>query len=979
MKLDSFEEVKKAYETAQTQWHSGDLRGAYDLLLEVFTTRLLSSHLIDADVKVMQSLADLAGLFGEFQGADHLLQGAISLYEAANSQYWADYTRLRRIQLSLDRGYLYQAQEWLQEMAPRIGDIEEIQFTSFGLLQWEESRIWINVEPQEQIVLFVELYLAMGRLLCSLGQYGQALESFKRGLFHTEGTEIPSLTNQTIVPFKLAIASAHLEKGDLTEADICLSTIEDQLERHQHPEYYIQWLEISGKLNLLRGEFGKGLEQFKQVRATCRQFGVHRAELRSTLNLAYVLILLNQTSKAHDYLVEAKVDASTLQDKVLASRVELLLRLVNARNHSLVVGNPITVSEMRKKTNDKLDSEDEEVKLDLRNSPNYLTLFEDRSLAFQWQLGDLNLGTANALLKQIKTVFQDTDSCLIKSQIQILEGIFAYYQGMEKGYLNRDQTVPNIDNLRDANKFLGEACVKLEEIGLKPLLWQTNRILGWCRTYLNYPTDELEALTESTNRLLSELTESLTDEDRAIYLINKWTADEEYMAARINQLQQLKQRLSRSPFWLKPWLYLSLIQRLDNLIKHIDRYKDVLVKRTIKEQNIKVHNAPSSFSFWRHIIFHPQKRVTLSFLLLPDRIFVVRFWRFFCDFVVIPTTRLEVRNTVQKWHEKIKGINGGRDLSIIPDDDSFESVMATVTSESQNIANHLATILKIPLLLQKLPKKTKALIIVPDDILHGFPFAIISHQNKYLVENYALSIAYELSGIKSTKSIFKKPYKPLIVGVSQGTNQFPPLPAVREEINQVIRWLQINNQKNLCTLTDNLANKPAVLKGLSEASFLHMACHGTFESNRPDQSGLVLISNNGKKEILSLRELSNLDLTRLKHATLSSCWSADHFILPGRWIISVPETLWRSGTQSILACLWEVYDPVAVSFMTRFYYYLNRYPRDEALRRTQLECIECRLPNCHNIDTSNPLFWAGFNLYGDYRFLNTRFLQKYNR
>ena len=137
------------------------------------------------------------------------------------------------------------------------------------------------------------------------------------------------------------------------------------------------------------------------------------------------------------------------------------------------------------------------------------------------------------------------------------------------------------------------------------------------------------------------------------------------------------------------------MQRLNALVEHIDRYKDVLVKRRIKEQNIEVKNSPSSISLWQRLITHPRKRVTLSFLLLPDRVFVVRAWKFFFDFAVIPTTRLEVRNTVQRWHERIKGINGSRDLSALPDEDSYESVMAVVANENQNIANYLAKILAI--------------------------------------------------------------------------------------------------------------------------------------------------------------------------------------------------------------------------------------------------------------------------------------------
>jgi hypothetical protein len=973
--FDSFEKVKAAFEEAQTRWQEGNLWEAYELLLEIFTSRLLSGHLIDADLKVIQSLADLAGLFGEFQAADDLLQGAISLYETANSQRWADYTRLRLIQLGLDRGTLSQVRKWFKKMAPRIGDIEDIHFSPFGLEQWEKDCIWPNTEPQERTILFSELYLAMGRLLSALGQYGDALEVLKRGLSHTEGEEVPSLAGQTVVPLRLAIASAHLEKGDLAEADTSLFRLQNQLKYPQHPEYSIRWLELSGKLNLLRGELGKGLERFREVQTTCRQLRSQRAVLRSTLNLAHVLILLNQTSTAQNYLVDAQVDASAIGDAALASRAELLLSLVSVRSRSLVVGSPITVSGMRRKKTDILVVAKEKAKLDLRKSPNYLTLFEDRSLAFQWQLGDFNLGTAAALLKQIKDTFDVTDSLLIKVQFQVLEGIFAYYQGLEREDPEGGQVVPNLIEIRQANKIFEEVRPQLEEMGLKPELWQVQRFMGWCGTRLNYPTAELEALTESTNNLLAQLTESLSPEDQAIYLLNKWTADEEYIADRINQLQRLQLRLTRSPFWLRPWRLWGLMQNLNVLVEHIDRYKDVLVKRTIKEQNIEVKKTPGSLSLWQRLVTHPQKRVTLSFLVLPDRVFVVRAWKFFLDFAIIPTTRLEVRNTAQRWHERIKGIYGSRHLTAIPDEDDYESVMAAVANEGQNITDDLAQILDIPRLLKGLPKKTQALTIVPDDILHAFPFATIVFQGKYLVEHYALSIAYESSSTKLPNVSSEKAGKALLVGVSQGTNQFPPLPAVREEIKQVGRWLTAH-QSNFRTLIDNSANKADVLRGLSEATFLHIACHGTFEHNRPDQSGLVLISNYEQKEILSLRELSNLDLTGLHHVTLSSCWSAEHFILPGRWIISVPETLWRSGTQSILGCLWEVYDKVAVSFMTRFYSYLNQYPRDEALRRTQLDCIEGLLSDCGNINTSNPIFWAGFNLYGDYSNLEVSASQK---
>jgi CHAT domain-containing protein len=118
-----------------------------------------------------------------------------------------------------------------------------------------------------------------------------------------------------------------------------------------------------------------------------------------------------------------------------------------------------------------------------------------------------------------------------------------------------------------------------------------------------------------------------------------------------------------------------------------------------------------------------------------------------------------------------------------------------------------------------------------------------------------------------------------------------------------------------------------------------------------------------------LRALAGILLSQCQHITLSSCWSADNFIVPGRWIISLPETLWRSGAGGVLGSLWAADDDVAAAFTERFYAELERMPRDVALRKVQLACIAnqlgCRRAGSALIDTSTPEFWAGFVLYGD--------------
>jgi CHAT domain-containing protein len=194
-------------------------------------------------------------------------------------------------------------------------------------------------------------------------------------------------------------------------------------------------------------------------------------------------------------------------------------------------------------------------------------------------------------------------------------------------------------------------------------------------------------------------------------------------------------------------------------------------------------------------------------------------------------------------------------------------------------------------------------------------------------------------------------------------NGFEPLPGVRRELDRVAPILSRRGWRAI-ELLDKAASKTVLLSPAPQTSLVHIACHGTFEPDHPDRSGLLLLSESGNNEMLTLREISELDLHRVHHVTLSSCWSADNFVLPGRWIISLPETLLRAGTRSVLGCLWPVPDDFAEAFMERFYCNLEHYPRDRALQLVQIECSRGDLKAITREPGPAP-FWAGFRLYGE--------------
>jgi CHAT domain-containing protein len=136
-----------------------------------------------------------------------------------------------------------------------------------------------------------------------------------------------------------------------------------------------------------------------------------------------------------------------------------------------------------------------------------------------------------------------------------------------------------------------------------------------------------------------------------------------------------------------------------------------------------------------------------------------------------------------------------------------------------------------------------------------------------------------------------------------------------------------------------------------------------FELDRPDKSGLVLVDSAKKIEILSLRDLSALDFRAVQHVTLSSCWSADNYVTPSRWVLSLPQTLCLAGARNVLGCLWELSDRRAALFMAIFYRQLRHLPLERALQAAQIAWIQRQRRRASSNGLDDPSAWAGFVLH----------------
>jgi CHAT domain-containing protein len=939
-----FVALEAEVQAGEDAFRAGRYRDALQLYSQLLARRLRSgnggtSHLGAADLVIVERVAELATLFGHFAAADDLLQGVVELARGASNDLAADYTLLKRTEISLAKGVISDAMSQLQELRPRIGDIAAIDISPSGLLRWERSIAWNRFAPGERITLLTRAYHAMAQILVSLGQYRQGIMVLDRGLTHSEGNNAPDLARRAHRTMRLLRARALLENGDLEEADAALQRMAASQDDVLAPGYRTQRLELASKLAMMTGQLGSAVQQLESVIKLCRAGDFVRAGATARVNLAHILILLNRVADALRLVDDARHWAMQLGDESLASRCVSIAFLAVARRRSPAAAVSVALSVtamMRGRRSTSSDHTGSEIpKLPpLPQSDAFLDLFEDRALEFQWALGAGDLSGARARLAALHDAFGNSESRLIRARLLALSGLFAQLA----------------DDPATADTLFSKAEIALTEMALLPELWQVLYLHSRCADRLAHNGDA-RRLVAAAEALQSELTSSLPSRDRAVYLLNKATAQEDFIKAQIDELIVLQARVASASLLSRPFLTIRLMRRLEALLDYLDEYKATMADRqltgTAHEPMSSVTRRDSLRRLLRRLTETGRDRALLSFVVLPDRVLTV--WCTFMKlgFAVAPLTRLELRERVRAWHELVQYSS-----------DSVEDGHTQLGEITE--ALHLRTV------LSALPSRVNALTIVPDDVLHGMPFAALRHDANYLIERFALSIGFSMRALNGGRA--KGGSGGLVVAVSRGSEQLPPIPQAKVEAQEIAAWMR-DRGVDVTFLLDEEASRQAVLGALSRASVAHLACHGIFEPDRPDASGILLVPAPGSGERLTLRELSAAQLGNCEHITLSSCWSADNFILPSHWIISLPETLWRRGVKSVLGSLWQVDDMVARAFMARFYGALERLPRDAALREAQLACLTNKL-NCiaddnpEPIDTRSPLYWSGFNLYG---------------
>jgi CHAT domain-containing protein len=167
-------------------------------------------------------------------------------------------------------------------------------------------------------------------------------------------------------------------------------------------------------------------------------------------------------------------------------------------------------------------------------------------------------------------------------------------------------------------------------------------------------------------------------------------------------------------------------------------------------------------------------------------------------------------------------------------------------------------------------------------------------------------------------------------------------------------------------LSDVAATRDSLLKtDLAQYTMLHLATHGIFDPDRPEDSGLLLSTTNGNGEqidgFLRLQDIYELRAPVLL-VVLSACETALGRDVQGEGLVGVTRGFMYAGASSVLASLWKVDDAATSELMKLFY--TNMLQRGmtpgEALRAAQNTIRQD--PNWRS-----PYYWAAFTLQGEYK------------
>jgi CHAT domain-containing protein len=197
------------------------------------------------------------------------------------------------------------------------------------------------------------------------------------------------------------------------------------------------------------------------------------------------------------------------------------------------------------------------------------------------------------------------------------------------------------------------------------------------------------------------------------------------------------------------------------------------------------------------------------------------------------------------------------------------------------------------------------------------------------------------------------------VAGSQGI-LYPPLPATEPEILAIANIFEVSAEPP-DVLLGRQANKIQLQQAIKDCRYLHFATHTELTDKIQGRLEPFILLGQSDNDVLdecflNLSEVLDLDLDT-EMVVLANCHAGRGQAMMGQGVINMARAFLYAGARSTLINLWDIKPEVAKEFFTKFYGYLKEgKSRSESLRLARMD-IRMTHPN--------PVFWAGFLLYGE--------------
>lgn len=252
------------------------------------------------------------------------------------------------------------------------------------------------------------------------------------------------------------------------------------------------------------------------------------------------------------------------------------------------------------------------------------------------------------------------------------------------------------------------------------------------------------------------------------------------------------------------------------------------------------------------------------------------------------------------------------------------------------------------------------LTIIPDGIIHYFPFEALSVSQGYLIDQ--VSVSYQLYSdmamINSPKRhreenrLFAVAPTFSVASDSVDHAQLTELSYNRKEVESIL------TNCDGVSLIDTSATKQNFLQQYQDYNLYHFSTHAVIGES-PDESYIAFYHRSDDDRLYQY-EVESLAFDA-DMVVLSACETGIGTLLKGESMFSLKKAFMQSGCQSVISSLWSVNDQCTAEIMDYFYQHLNvGIRKDEALRQAKLDYLSVADPQY-----KHPFYWAGFTVVGD--------------